>query len=238
MPVVTTLEEKDIAKFPPEVQAVVLSHPPNTCYRERVRKHGHYWIQSYVESVKRADGSPGPVGIDVIHGSDSFLPGLSVRAMAPADLYACDCGKWRSATDDQLYYMREHLSALELARSGRARPHGPDSAETYAVRVRLRELHRIGCLLVSTIDVQSVAHGIIGKVHVEKIEHAYNAFRMALAMYAPMLPPERAENEPPFIVCNDCHLKSHNPYDIAMRYCGACNKFHEGAEDCELGPAS
>jgi hypothetical protein len=210
------------------------SHPPTTCYRERERKTGHYWIRAYVESIKRSDGSPGPVRIALVHGSDSFLPGMSVQPTDPIELVACGCGEWRDATADQLYYMREHLNMLQLARSGTARPHGPESVETQAMRVRLGELHRSGCMLVSTIDAQSVAVAVTGKVRAEKIERAYNAFRMALAIYAPIAEP--AERDAPFIMCTECHLKSYNPSDIATRYCGACNKFHEEDEDYELGP--
>lgn len=42
-------------------------------------------------------------------------------------------------------------------------------------------------------------------------------------------------DKPLWIKCNACQLKSYNANDIAHKFCGQCNKFHDGGE-FELGP--
>lgn len=47
-------------------------------------------------------------------------------------------------------------------------------------------------------------------------------------------------NQPLWIRCKKCEMKSFNTLDISHRYCGRCHKFHGGAmdydTDYDLGP--
>jgi hypothetical protein len=239
--------EEEIKQHPPAVQAVMRSHPPVTCYRDSERPgRGHYWIRSYIETLKRTDGSPGPVHVTMVHGRDSFLPSMTVNGTDPAELTVCGCGKWQNATEDQIYYMREHLSMLHLARVGAARPSGPEGVQVHLLRARFNALHRLGTDLVTVIDTQTIAAALRGnKFRSQDVERAYADFRLALMMFAPdgrSTDTREQPYSPPFILCKTCGLKSYNPYDIGLRYCGQCHKFHddEGQEGAgyELGPAS
>jgi hypothetical protein len=237
--------EEEIEQHPPAVQAVMRAHPPVTCYHDSANaKRGHYWIRSYINTRSTEDGSPGPVLICMVHGSDSFLPGMTVNGMNPTEISVCGCGQWKPATDDQLFYMQEHLSMLHLARCGATRPPDSGDGQLHMMRMRLVALHRMGSAFVTAIDSHTIAAAIKGAFKSDAVERTYADFRLALMMFAP--PPGRTEAErterkslePPYIRCKKCELKSHNPYDIGLRFCGRCNKFHEAEEEYELGPST
>lgn len=84
-----------IESLPPAVREVALRYPPG-CYRSvPTPSHllsGHYMLRSYDEEKS------GAVTLKVVHGDDSFLPGVTVFGFDPADLIPCGCGDW-SLTD-------------------------------------------------------------------------------------------------------------------------------------------
>jgi hypothetical protein len=73
---------------PPIIQKMAKLCPPN-CYRGERR--GHYRLYSYNENGT----------VTLLHGKDSFLPGIVVFGVDPATLVACGCGKWDEATEAQ-----------------------------------------------------------------------------------------------------------------------------------------
>jgi hypothetical protein len=42
-----------------------------------------------------------PVTVKILHGADSFLPGMLVFGHPPEDLVRCGCGKWQEPTQDE-----------------------------------------------------------------------------------------------------------------------------------------
>lgn len=93
---------------PPAVRAVAESHPFG-CYRlSDDGGHGHYQIVAYTEPH---DGSA--VKIKLLHGRDSFTPGITVFGVPPDDLTPCGCGQWQEATDEQLEFMERTVESLE-----------------------------------------------------------------------------------------------------------------------------
>ena len=72
---------------PKRVQEIILRYPPS-CYRS-TENPGHYLIYSYDEPL-----DDGPITVTVIHGRDSFLPGVTVFGVSLNSLLWCDCGNW------------------------------------------------------------------------------------------------------------------------------------------------
>lgn len=103
--------EQQIKDWPEQAKAVARRFPPTQCYREVARKHGHYWCAGY--GVKRGTSE---VALEVIHGADSFLPGMSTT-LSVEQAVACGCGEWVPATEEQLAHMQEHFAALARARA-------------------------------------------------------------------------------------------------------------------------
>jgi hypothetical protein len=90
-----------IKTLPKKVQKVANKYPGDTCYR---KDGGHYRIRSYDEEK---DGS---VSLQLIHGRDSFLPGVIVFGINPSDLLIqCNCGKWEPPTEEQTTVTRAML---------------------------------------------------------------------------------------------------------------------------------
>jgi len=87
--------EEWAATRPPKVAAVVRSHPPSTCYRS-IENPGHYTIQSYGEPENGTD-----VTLTILHGADSYAPGISVFGVQPGTLSVCGCGRWSWPTEEQ-----------------------------------------------------------------------------------------------------------------------------------------
>lgn len=99
------------AERPPAVQQLVTQCPPFYCYRLVGDDHvipGHYTIAAYNEGGFML----------LVHGGDSFLPGLQVSGVPPEHLQACNCGNWEPANDAQLAQTNaflEHEIALRDA---------------------------------------------------------------------------------------------------------------------------
>lgn len=54
--------------------------------------------------------------LTLVHGSDSYLPGVATFGQPPEQLTPCGCGKWRQPTREQVAAMHERLEALRRAR--------------------------------------------------------------------------------------------------------------------------
>lgn len=77
---------------PPHVQAVMdrLNNEAE-CYKLRDEiARGHYAIFSYEEHVQDAS-----VTVRLVHGFDSYFPGMIVTDIPPDLLVACNCGRWQ-----------------------------------------------------------------------------------------------------------------------------------------------
>lgn len=174
-PYPTPLTPDELAKYPPHVAAVMQRVPPTTCYRlVRQSSSGHYWIHSFSEGLD-ADGKPtGAVKLILGHGADSFLPGMGVRGIDPSELVECGCGKWEPATEDQLYWMREHVACLDLARSGATRPPSVEGSEAHKLKCKLAALHAVASGLVSAVQDALMRGDMSG------IEPAYLLLKEAL----------------------------------------------------------
>ncbi len=98
-------------KLPPESQACVLKYPPELCYRYEER--GHYRVVSYGTPINGAPEGTLPVALRMVHGTDSFMPGLGVFGCDPAKLTPCGCGHWAPATPEQIEVLRRHIAAIE-----------------------------------------------------------------------------------------------------------------------------
>ena len=110
-------ELEDFAAARPHIADIIRTYTPWHCYRindlagDPLRK-GHYAIVAWSDDRT----------MRIVHGSDSFMPGLSVFGIQPSDLMVCDCGKFRYATDAQLKRTKRALDAYE--RTGRHAPCG------------------------------------------------------------------------------------------------------------------
>jgi hypothetical protein len=101
--------EQWLASRPPAVAAVARRFPPDVCYRSPDGR-GHYVILTYGEPK---DG--GPVTFRVIHGADSFHPGLQVFGMEQSDLLPCNCGNWEMASEEQIEETSAKVDAIAKA---------------------------------------------------------------------------------------------------------------------------
>jgi hypothetical protein len=75
----------------PQIRELVNAAPPWHCYRIKDHPGGHYSIHSYNDAGT----------LTLIHGADSFLPGVSTFGHKPESLVVCDCGTYEWATDQQ-----------------------------------------------------------------------------------------------------------------------------------------
>jgi hypothetical protein len=76
--------------------------PPWNCYRSKeMGTAAHYSIAAYDENGT----------VRVIHGRDSFLPGVSVFGVKPETLVACGCGAFKFPTTAQVAKTGEKLKA-------------------------------------------------------------------------------------------------------------------------------
>lgn len=78
---------------PPKVRKIALAYPATQCYRATDNR-GHYTIYCYSEPRSKY----GRVTVKLIHGQDSYLPGVMVFGVNPKTLIPCDCGKWNPPT--------------------------------------------------------------------------------------------------------------------------------------------
>lgn len=93
-----------LKKLPPHVAEVVREYPATTCYRS-IENEGHYWIYSYGEPPTK----DGIVTVKIVHGRDSYLPGVMVFGVQIGSLVKCGCGKWESPTEEQFMERRVHI---------------------------------------------------------------------------------------------------------------------------------
>ena len=101
-----TPEQLDwLATRPLRIQKVAKRYPGFQCYRANDNR-GHYWIYSYEEpkSLRR------PVTVKLIHGRDSYLPGVAVFGVSPRTLIPCRCGHWEPPTAEQQKHTELKLS--------------------------------------------------------------------------------------------------------------------------------
>lgn len=89
---------------PPQVQAAILETPPD-CYRS-LDNPGHYRLYSYEEPVNSKE-----ITVKLIHGRDSFLPGVLVFGVDRNSLLRCGCGKWQGPTKEQVRLTKKRLDA-------------------------------------------------------------------------------------------------------------------------------
>ncbi len=74
--------------------AEIQQNYPDTCYRMR-DNDGHYRISGLSGDVY------GRITAEIVHGRDSYFPGVLVFGINPADLIVCGCGKWELPEKDQ-----------------------------------------------------------------------------------------------------------------------------------------
>lgn len=98
------------ATLPPRVRDVAEQYPTWNCYRSTTN-HGHYRIYSYAEPKDESVD----VTLTLVHGRDSFLPGVAVYGQRPGNLAPCGCGLWLPPTDAQTEVTRAHLEAEKAA---------------------------------------------------------------------------------------------------------------------------
>jgi len=95
----------------PRLQAAIDEYPADTCYKQVGGRH--YVITEY---SLMDDGS---VTVQIVHGSDSTLPGVSAFGCSPGELERCDCGLWEPPTDEQILETTQKIAAIgELRKLG------------------------------------------------------------------------------------------------------------------------
>src|SRR5690349_2294252 len=90
---VTPELQKWIDSRPPAVREIATKYPPDRCYRSR-ENPGHYIIERYSEPQ---DGRP--ITVTIVHGRDSYMPGVAAFGIDPHSLIPCTCGNWEPPTD-------------------------------------------------------------------------------------------------------------------------------------------
>lgn len=101
-----------LAERPPFIRAQLDRHPPGMCYRYESR--GHYAIASFGE-----DGT-----VTLLHGADSFLPGIGVFGVPSVELERCGCGRYEVADADTAGRVAEKLHAEGAAMREARHPGG------------------------------------------------------------------------------------------------------------------
>lgn len=98
-----------IASRPPLVQAAIRAYDPLVCYRSSENR-GHYVIYSFEEHGENL------VTVSLIHGTDSYLPGVRVFGVSLVTLQRCACGQWEYPTAEQTERTRSRIEALAAKR--------------------------------------------------------------------------------------------------------------------------
>ena len=100
---VYTAEQKEwINSRPLSVRIAIKKWPPTICYTAKDNK-GHYILYSYEENEK------GPITVKLIHGKDSYLPGVMVFGVDPRTLVPCGCDRWEQPTELQTQMTKDRL---------------------------------------------------------------------------------------------------------------------------------
>lgn len=85
---------KWILTRPAKIRRAFLKYPPN-CYLSN-KNMGHYRLHSYEENTNDS------VTVKLVHGRDSYSPGILVFGVPLNSLILCGCGKWESPTKAQV----------------------------------------------------------------------------------------------------------------------------------------
>lgn len=92
---------------PEAVEELARRCPPDTCYRDRSRV-GHFKVESYA-----FDDDTGEASLRLIHGADSFSPGVIVDGAQAEYVVPCGCEKWEPPSEEQA------AAAIQLERAAR-----------------------------------------------------------------------------------------------------------------------
>lgn len=105
--------EADLPNMPSDkMREVAKQYPGNYCYRRlEPSKRTHYVITAYDETPE------GEIVVRLLHGSDSFLPGIEVFGVAPATLVRCSCGQWTLPSDEELEQSLARVAAEKQKKS-------------------------------------------------------------------------------------------------------------------------
>lgn len=95
-----------LADRPPIIQEMAREFPGYVCYKSKENR-GHYRIYSYSE-----DGT-----LTLMHGRDSFLPGVMTFGQSPYQLVTCDCGDWLPPTAAQIEETGKRINRVRLSRN-------------------------------------------------------------------------------------------------------------------------
>lgn len=110
--------EKWIAALPPEVRNLASRCPVYVpCYR-MTGNAGHYQLLSYAQSLVGL-----PPALTLLHGEDSFEPGVAVIGVPPEEVIPCGCGEWKPPTDDQINMTRLAAGLPQMPEVKRATIH-------------------------------------------------------------------------------------------------------------------
>lgn len=92
---------------PKMIQEMIDARPMGTCYvmHNAYGERGHYTISSYSENKT----------VKILHGADSFFPGVEVFGVNPQKLWLCGCGNWEPPTRDQI--KKTHQRILKIKES-------------------------------------------------------------------------------------------------------------------------
>lgn len=95
-----------LADRPQVIRDMAKRMPPNTCYRQRDgNPMGHYTLYSYSE-----DGT-----VSLVHGADSFLPGVMVFGVREDACVRCDCGNWKPPSEEAARATRAYIDVVAKA---------------------------------------------------------------------------------------------------------------------------
>lgn len=97
-----------LADRPPIIQEMAREFPGYICYKSKENR-GHYRIYSYSE-----DGT-----LTLMHGRDSYLPGVNTFGQSPYQLIACDCGNWLPPTAEQIAETGRRIERMRKLRMNR-----------------------------------------------------------------------------------------------------------------------
>lgn len=96
-----------VAARPPLVRDAIKRFDPRVCYHA-IDNAGHYTIYSFEEHGEE------PVTVSLIHGQDSYLPGIRVFGVSLETIKRCGCGMWEYPDQKQVERTRamiEHAAA-------------------------------------------------------------------------------------------------------------------------------
>lgn len=104
-----------IATLSERMQAAIATEfcGPARCYRSKSNR-GHYDLHSFVEP----EDPNAPLTCTIIHGKDSYLPGVAAFGIPLTDLVICDCGNWEPPTPEQIEATGMNIAVAAAKRRG------------------------------------------------------------------------------------------------------------------------